>query len=61
MFVGQVPKTMDEEQLREMFETYGRVHSINVLRDKLSGQSKGKINFFSFFFTILYIFFVSLN
>lgn len=41
MFVGQVPKSMDEEQLREMFEVYGRVHSINVLRDKTTGQSKG--------------------
>lgn len=42
MFVGQVPKAMDEEQLREMFEEYGRVHSINVLRDKMTGVSKGK-------------------
>lgn len=42
MFVGQVPKTMDENQLREMFEEFGRVHSINVLRDKVTGVSKGK-------------------
>lgn len=42
MFVGQVPKSMDEDQLRKMFEEYGRVHSINVLRDKVTGVSKGK-------------------
>jgi len=42
MFVGQVPKSMDESQLREMFEEYGAVHSINVLRDKATGISKGK-------------------
>lgn len=42
MFVGQIPKSMDEEQLRKMFEEYGRVHQINVLRDKVTGQSKGK-------------------
>lgn len=42
MFVGQVPKSMDEAQLREMFEEYGPVHSINVLRDKATGISKGK-------------------
>lgn len=42
MFVGQVPKSMDETQLREMFEEYGPVHSINVLRDKATGISKGK-------------------
>uniref|UniRef100_A0A182QVD1 RRM domain-containing protein n=1 Tax=Anopheles farauti TaxID=69004 RepID=A0A182QVD1_9DIPT len=41
MFVGQVPRTMDEQQLKEMFEEFGRVHQINVLRDKTSGQSKG--------------------
>ncbi|XP_017024304.1 CUGBP Elav-like family member 2 isoform X4 [Drosophila kikkawai] len=41
MFVGQVPKSMDETQLREMFEEYGPVHSINVLRDKATGISKG--------------------
>jgi RNA recognition motif-containing protein len=42
MFVGQVPRSMDEHQLREMFEEFGRVHAINVLRDKSSGLSKGK-------------------
>lgn len=41
MFVGQVPKSMDEEQLKRMFEEFGRVHSINVLRDKNTGTSKG--------------------
>ncbi|KAK6636119.1 hypothetical protein RUM43_009771 [Polyplax serrata] len=40
MFVGQIPRSMDEEQLRIMFEEYGRVHQINVLRDKVTGQSK---------------------
>lgn len=53
MFVGQVPKSMDEDQLREMFEEFGRVHSINVLRDKVNGVSKGKSKstfFFLFFF-----------
>lgn len=43
MFVGQVPRSMDENDLRRMFEEYGRVHSINVLRDKTTGASKGKI------------------
>lgn len=42
MFVGQVPRSMDENDLRRMFEKYGRVHSINVLRDKATGASKGK-------------------
>jgi len=41
MFVGQIPRSMDENDLRKMFEDYGSVYQINVLRDKLSGQSKG--------------------
>lgn len=42
MFVGQVPRSMDENDLKQLFEEYGRVYSINVLRDKTSGISKGK-------------------
>jgi RNA recognition motif-containing protein len=43
MFVGQIPRSMDENDLRKMFEDYGQVHQVNVLRDKISGQSKGTI------------------
>ncbi|XP_052244696.1 CUGBP Elav-like family member 2 isoform X18 [Dreissena polymorpha] len=41
MFVGQVPRSMDENDLTKMFEQYGSVFQLNVLRDKVSGQSKG--------------------
>lgn len=41
MFVGQVPKSWDEAQLKTLFEEYGRVYAINVLRNKISGASKG--------------------
>ncbi|XP_069943392.1 CUGBP Elav-like family member 2 isoform X3 [Cherax quadricarinatus] len=41
MFVGQIPRSMDENDLRKMFEEYGEVYQINVLRDKVTGQSKG--------------------
>lgn len=42
MFVGQIPRSMDEEKLRLMFEEFGKVHQINVLRDKVTSQSKGE-------------------
>ena len=42
MFVGQVPRSMDEIELKAMFEEFGPVFQINVLRDKLNGQSKGE-------------------
>jgi len=41
MFVGQVPRSMDENDLRKMFEDFGPVFQLNVLRDKVTGQSKG--------------------
>ncbi|KAF6210872.1 hypothetical protein GE061_013983 [Apolygus lucorum] len=41
MFVGQIPRSMDEAELTKMFSEFGRVHQINVLRDKVTGQSKG--------------------
>ncbi|XP_025099829.1 CUGBP Elav-like family member 2 isoform X3 [Pomacea canaliculata] len=41
MFVGQIPRSMDENDLRKMFEDFGPVYQLNVLRDKNTGQSKG--------------------
>lgn len=42
MFVGQIPRTMDEKDLKQMFEEFGPVYQLNVLRDKTTNQSKGK-------------------
>uniref|UniRef100_A0AAY4CFY9 RRM domain-containing protein n=1 Tax=Denticeps clupeoides TaxID=299321 RepID=A0AAY4CFY9_9TELE len=43
MFVGQIPRSWSEDQLRELFEPYGAVYEINVLRDRSQNppQSKG--------------------
>lgn len=41
MFVGQVPRHMDEAALTAMFEEFGAVYQVNVLRDRNTGQSKG--------------------
>ena len=41
MFVGQVPRSMDEDALKDFFEEFGRVYQLNVLRDKNSGVSRG--------------------
>nr|XP_014424136.1 CUGBP Elav-like family member 1 isoform X7 [Pelodiscus sinensis] len=43
MFVGQVPRNWCEKDLRELFEQYGAVYEINVLRDRSQNppQSKG--------------------
>ncbi|XP_060933121.1 CUGBP Elav-like family member 2 isoform X5 [Limanda limanda] len=43
MFVGQVPRSWSETELKELFEPYGAVHQINILRDRTQNppQSKG--------------------
>ncbi|KAM4722573.1 CUGBP Elav-like family member 1 isoform 3-T3 [Rhinophrynus dorsalis] len=43
MFVGQIPRSWSEKELRELFEQYGAVYEINILRDRNQNppQSKG--------------------
>uniref|UniRef100_A0A8D0DJJ5 CUGBP Elav-like family member 2 n=2 Tax=Salvator merianae TaxID=96440 RepID=A0A8D0DJJ5_SALMN len=43
MFVGQIPRSWSEKELKELFEPYGAVYQINVLRDRNQNppQSKG--------------------
>ncbi|PIO30609.1 CUGBP Elav-like family member 1 [Aquarana catesbeiana] len=43
MFVGQIPRSWSEKELRELFEQYGAVYEINILRDRSQNppQSKG--------------------
>lgn len=41
MFVGQIPRNMSEIEMKLMFQEYGNVYQLNVLRDKQTGESKG--------------------
>jgi RNA recognition motif-containing protein len=41
MFVGQIPRYMNENDLRKIFEEYGPVYELNILRDKFTKESKG--------------------
>lgn len=41
IYVGNLPFAVTEDELREMFSRYGAVASVNIIKDKFSGQSKG--------------------
>lgn len=45
MFVGQIPRSWTETELKELFEPFGPVFQINILRDRTQTppQSKGMI------------------
>ena len=41
IYVGNLPYSVTEQDLRELFESYGEVSSVNVIIDKFTKQSKG--------------------
>jgi RNA recognition motif-containing protein len=41
LFVGNIPKTCTEEELRPVFESVGPVVELVVVRDKFTHESKG--------------------
>jgi RNA recognition motif-containing protein len=41
LFVGQVPKTFEETDLAMLFEPYGRILDMTVIRDRRSGMHRG--------------------
>ena len=41
MFVGQIPKTIEETELLSLFEQFGPVYELNILRNSKTNESKG--------------------
>ena len=41
IFVGSLPFSIGEADLRESFEVYGEVTSVKIITDKFTGRSKG--------------------
>lgn len=41
IYVGNLSYSVTEDDLREAFSAFGEVDSVNIIKDKFSGQSKG--------------------
>ena len=41
LYVGNIPFTATEEELREVFERHGSVSSVNVITDRETGRPRG--------------------
>jgi len=41
IYVGNLAYSTTEEELKEAFEAYGQVTSVNIIKDQYSNQSKG--------------------
>jgi len=41
IYIGQLPYSVTEEELKTIFAEYGEVASLNLIMDKYSGRSKG--------------------
>ncbi len=41
LYVGSLPYSITEDELRELFSSYGQVDSVRIITDKFTGQSKG--------------------
>lgn len=41
IYIGNLPYEVKDDELRQGFESYGQVGSVNVIKDKFSGRAKG--------------------
>jgi RNA recognition motif-containing protein len=41
IYVGNLPYNISEDDLKATFSEFGEVETVNIIKDKFSGQSKG--------------------
>ena len=41
IYVGNLSREVTEEELRQAFEAFGQITSVNIIKDRYSGESRG--------------------
>lgn len=41
IYVGNISKDLSEEELREAFAAFGQVSTVNIIKDKFTGEYRG--------------------
>ena len=41
LYVGNLPFSITEDQIRDLFSRYGEIHSVNIISDRQTGRPRG--------------------